>query len=198
MSTDPHAAPPGAATDPAADAPSSTLLTFVLGSQVLAVPVTHVREIVDRSEIAPLPNAPHDVLGLIDLRGRSVPVIDLAARLGLCATPGDEARIVVFALADGAARPAAGPAGGQVGDADADGGGGAGGGGFTCLGVLTERVLRVIELPHDALEDMPDTLSGWRCDAAACLARTEDGRALVLDVDRLLRRDAAPGPFDFH
>ncbi len=164
-----------------------TLLTFVLGGQVFAVPVTHVREIVDRSEISALPNAPHDVLGLIDLREQSVPVVDLAARLGIRAEMGAEARIVVFAFADGARRH-----GGDTDDATS-----AGDAGMASLGVLTERVLRVAEIPQDALEPMPDTLSGWRCEAATTLARTEDGRALVLDVDSLLRRGGRPGPFDF-
>ncbi|MEE4119674.1 MAG: chemotaxis protein CheW [Paracoccaceae bacterium] len=175
MSLAPLSADPDAPGD-APDGPAPlTLLTFVLGGQVFAVPVTHVREIVDRSEISALPNAPHDVLGLIDLRGQSVPVVDLAARLGIRAEPGAEARVVVFAFS----------------------GEGEGGAAATSLGVLTERVLRVAEIGLDALEPMPDTLSGWRCEAATTLARTEDGRALVLDVDGLLRRGRRPGPFDF-
>jgi len=178
-------APLTADLDAPGDAPDGpaplTLLTFVLGGQVFAVPVTHVREIVDCSDISALPNAPHDVLGLIDLRGQSVPVVDLAARLGIRAAPGPEARIVVFAFAGG-------PGGdGQEAAAAA----------VASLGVLTERVLRVAEIAQDALEPMPDTLSGWRCEAATTLARTEDGRALVLDVDGLLRRGGTPGPFDF-
>jgi purine-binding chemotaxis protein CheW len=164
--------------DTLGDAPDGptplTLLTFVLGGQVFAVPVTHVREIVDPTEISALPNAPHDVLGLIDLRGKSVPVVDLAARLGLRADPGGESRIVVFSFDEGE---------GEAGSAS--------------LGVLTERVLRVADIPQESLEPLPDPLSGWRCEAATTLARTEDGRALVIDVDSVLRRSGQPGPFDF-
>jgi purine-binding chemotaxis protein CheW len=148
-----------------------TYLSFVLGGQVFAVPIAVVREVVDLCEIAPLPNAPHDVLGMIDLRGQSIGVIDLAARLGVRVSPEVGGRIVVFEFECA--------------------------GTTVSLGVVTERVLRVAEVPQDAHEDVPETLSGWRCDAATALARTEDGRAILLDIDRLLRRTNAPDPFDF-
>ena len=62
---------------------SSTYLTFDLGDQTLGVEVRHVREILDLQKITRLPNAPMDVLGVVDVRGTSVPIIDLRARLGL-------------------------------------------------------------------------------------------------------------------
>lgn len=174
--TAPRPADPGAgAHDPMRDDSGAgavaTYLAFVLGGQVFAAPIGSVREIVDACAIAPLPNAPHDVLGMIDLRGQSIGVIDLAARLGLRVAPEDGGRIVVFEFGHG--------------------------GTAVSLGVVTERVLRVTEVGPEAHEPVPETLSGWRCEAATSLARMEDGRAIVLDIDRLLRRDATPGPFDF-
>lgn len=160
---------PGA--DDAAEAGGLTVLTFELGSQVFAVDVHRVRAILDRTEIAPLPNAPHDVLGMIDLRGEGIAIVDLAARIGAARDRREDARIVVFEF----------PQEGRT----------------TSLGVLADRVLRVREAAEDALEPVPETLSGWRCEVADGMLRSEEGIAIVLGIDRILGGGGAPGPFDF-
>ena len=84
------------------DDQSSTYLTFDLGGQTLGVEVRHVREILDRQRIARLPNAPMDVEGVVDVRGRSVPILDLGSRLGLPhGDDGDDVRIVVLEIHGG-------------------------------------------------------------------------------------------------
>ena len=153
------------------ETPPLTVLTFALGAQVFAVDVHRVREILDATEIAPLPNAPHDVLGMIDLRGQSIAIVDLASRIGAQAEMGSAGRIVVFEF-------------------DQDGK-------TTSLGVPADRVLRVREIPGDTIEPVPDTLSGWRCDVADGMARTDDGIALILGIDHILAGSDEPGPFDF-
>ena len=71
----------------------ATYLLFGLGTRNYATDVSNVREIVDLAEIRPLPNAPHDVFGMIDLRSQSIPVIDLAARMQVETHPETHARI---------------------------------------------------------------------------------------------------------
>jgi purine-binding chemotaxis protein CheW len=63
------------------DAPCS-LLRMNVGSDVLAVPISEVREILQVTRLTPLPRTPDFVRGVMNLRGSVVPVIDLAARLG--------------------------------------------------------------------------------------------------------------------
>jgi purine-binding chemotaxis protein CheW len=60
-----------------------SLLRMAVGSQVLAVSIEHVREILEVTRLTPLPRTPAFVRGVMNLRGAVVPVIDLAARLGL-------------------------------------------------------------------------------------------------------------------
>ena len=151
--------------------PPLTVLTFALGTQVFAVDVHRVREILDATEIAPLPNAPHDVLGMIDLRGQSIAVVDLASRIGTRSDTGSTGRLVVFEF----------PRDGKT----------------ISLGVPADRVLRVREILADTIEPVPDTLSGWQCDVADGMARTDDGIALILGIDRILARTGEPGPFEF-
>ena len=71
-----------------ADDPTSVILLRLEG-QTYALPLGCVVEVVRMAALAPVPDAPPHVLGLLDLRGRVVPVLDLRRRLGLApAEPG--------------------------------------------------------------------------------------------------------------
>lgn len=63
-----------------------SLLRMAVGPEILAVPIEHVREILEVSRLTPLPRTPSFVRGVMNLRGAVVPVIDLPARLGLPTT----------------------------------------------------------------------------------------------------------------
>ncbi len=58
-------------------------LSFQLGSELYGVAIMRVREIIALLDITPLPDVPNYVKGVINLRGRIIPVVDLRARLGL-------------------------------------------------------------------------------------------------------------------
>jgi purine-binding chemotaxis protein CheW len=69
---------------PRADgAGSSVLVRLSVGDDRYALPLAHVREVVRMVAVAPLPDAPPGVVGVINLRGRVIPVISLRARVGL-------------------------------------------------------------------------------------------------------------------
>ncbi len=73
-----------------------TWVEFRLADLSYALPVEQVQEILRVGELTPVPNAPFPVLGVFNLRGRVVPLLDLRARLGLAQRPPDAAsRIVV-------------------------------------------------------------------------------------------------------
>lgn len=105
----PQASAPGGRPRPA-EAPLSeeapdaqALLRMSVGSDILAVPIQDVREIIQISRMTPLPRTPAFVRGVMNLRGAVVPVIDLAARLGGPATRiGRRSCIVVVASPDNA------------------------------------------------------------------------------------------------
>lgn len=72
------------------------LLTFEQGGEEYALPLLRVREIVEYGGVTRLPAMPSYVLGVLDLRGQVVPVIDVAAKLGLGERPvGKRSCIVV-------------------------------------------------------------------------------------------------------
>jgi purine-binding chemotaxis protein CheW len=113
-----------------ADDPTSVILLRLEG-QKYALPLGCVVEVVRMAALAPVPDAPAHVLGLLDLRGRVVPVLDLRRRLGLApAEPGLSTPICVveaggrgFGLVADAVtdvRPLAGPVD-RLADASEDG-----------------------------------------------------------------------------
>ena len=57
-------------------------LTFVIGNEIFAIPIQHIREIIEFDGLTPVPLMPGFLRGVINLRGAVVPVIDLAARFG--------------------------------------------------------------------------------------------------------------------
>ncbi len=68
----------------------SAFLSFCTSGEVCALPLADVQEIVEYHAITRVPGAPKFVLGVFNLRGNVVPVIDLASRLGLSPRPIDK------------------------------------------------------------------------------------------------------------
>ena len=76
-------------------ATSAELITVVIGEQRFAIDIQLVREIRGWTTSTPLPNAPDYVLGVINLRGAVLPVLNLAARLGLPASEARSSSVVI-------------------------------------------------------------------------------------------------------
>jgi purine-binding chemotaxis protein CheW len=115
-------------------------------------------------EISKLPNAPQQLLGMIDVRGTAVPVIDLRTKFGLPridATPNTRILVLEF-LAQGRK---------------------------TLIGLVADRVFEVTNLDDDRLDAAPDTGCRWRSDHIAGIGRRGDKFVVVLDLERLLADD---------
>ena len=153
------------------DNSSSTYLTFDLGEQILGVEVRHVREILDMQKITRLPNAPMDVQGVVDVRGGSVPIIDLKSRLGIPPLElGEEARIVVIEIDSGSGRKP--------------------------LGILADRVRNVDQIGNDEVEASPSVgVGGWDNSILQGLSRRGSDLIVLLDLERVFGGTA--GAFDF-
>ncbi|MEM1383003.1 MAG: chemotaxis protein CheW [Pseudomonadota bacterium] len=169
--------PPSAAeVGPAGRGATGTFVTFALGNQNFAVDVANVREILAMQPLTHLPNAAQGVEGLIDLRGRAVPVMDLAGRLGMPRAPETHAtRLIVCEV----------PAG--TGQTDV-------------LGVVVDRVSEVTSLGAEAIETPPtlgSAADGSMIQGLSRLGPTPSERmTLLLDLAQVFG-NAAPGPFDF-
>ncbi|SFP04363.1 chemotaxis protein CheW [Tranquillimonas alkanivorans] len=144
-----------------------TVVTFSMNDALFALPVARVQEILDARTIAPLPNAPDYLLGLIDVRGASVAVVDLRRLMG--EPPREDTqdtRIIVFHAGDGPD-------------------------GFVAA-LRTDRVIEVAELDEAPAGEVPisDRLQ-WRARIVEEIGRREGAFVSVLDSGRLLAQPAA-------
>ncbi len=82
---------------------SAQLVVFTLGREEYALPITQVQEIIRYTEPRAVASDAPWIRGVISLRGKIVPVCDLAARLGLAAERADNAKIVIVETVTGTA-----------------------------------------------------------------------------------------------
>ncbi len=126
MTTDAASPPPAGAARP------GRYLTFRLGRESYGLPVLGVREIIRLTPITPVPRMPASIKGVINLRGKVIPILDLRAKFQLPADGyGERACIVVV----------------QVGDPPAP---------LTLMGALVDAVEEVVQLTDAELEPTPD------------------------------------------
>lgn len=140
------------------------VVTFGLGDEIFAVPVTMVREILDYRPAFRVPHGPAWMLGITDVRGQGVPMVDLRMRLGLSAvepTLATRVLIVDVVLADR----------------------------MLSLGLVVDRVIAVATFERDRLESAPDIGLRWRSDYIAGVVREADGFVVVIDAAQVFSND---------
>ena len=143
---------------------AAQFVTLGLGRELFAIPVEAVLEIIDLREMFRVPDAPAYLAGLIDVRNRSVPVVDLRVKLGLpAAAPTEATRIMVLEIA---------AAGRQL-----------------VIGLLADRVFEVASLDGGRLEPPPDIGTRWRSDYIRGVGRRGDGFVVIFDLERLFSSD---------
>jgi purine-binding chemotaxis protein CheW len=136
------------------------LVSFAVEGQEYALPIDQVQEIVQAPEsVSHIPNAGNRVLGVIDLRGRLLPVVSMRRVFGLPTTPLEpQNRIVVVSLDDGV------------------------------VGVVMDTVREVLRVPHELVAPLPGFVAdtGRRSEVES-VVRLEDGKRLVsvLSVNRM-------------
>lgn len=142
-------------------------LTFALGHEAYAVDVRKVQEIIRLTSITGVPQMPEFIRGVINLRGKIIPVIDLRIRFGLStADITDHTCIVVVQIHTGA-------------------------GGRRETGLIVDSVEEVLNLTAQEIEPTPDF--GAQVDTRYLLgmAKVRDVVKMLLDIDRVLGADEA-------
>ena len=143
---------------------AAQFVTLGIDREVFAVPVELVREILDPRPLCRMPEAPAYLAGLIDVRGRAVPVIDLRVKLGWpAAAATDATRILVLAV--------------PLADRNLD------------LALIVDRVFEVTALDSDSLAPPPDIGTAWRCTYVQGIGRRGEDFVIILDLAHLLGRD---------
>lgn len=133
------------------------LATFKIGSEEFGVDILTVREINRMVEITRIPQAPHYVEGVINLRGKVIPIIDLRKRFGLDIKENDKnTRIVVVDISG------------------------------STMGMVVDSVSEALRLPANTIEPPPEIVTGVNSEFIKGVAKLEDRLLIFLDLSKVI------------
>ena len=136
-------------------------LTLGLDGETFGIGIRNVREILDMRPISKIPHAPNFLLGMIDVRGTSYPIVDLRIKLDLPSVPATEAtRIIILDV--------------PVGDR------------FVGVGFVADCVFEVTGIDESQIEPPPSVGGRWKSDYLAGIGRKGDGFVIIFDLARLM------------
>lgn len=136
-------------------------LTVVLGREAYGIAVLKVREIIRLQKITPVPQTPAYIMGVINLRGHVIPVVDLRVKFGLPAELDGRTCIVVVQVAL-AAEP------------------------IVQMGLVVDSVEEVLTLDEGGIEPTPDFGIQLDADYILGMAKTKSTVTMLLDIDRVV------------
>jgi purine-binding chemotaxis protein CheW len=138
------------------------LVSFNIGDEEFGVEILKVQEINRMLQVTRVPNSPEYVDGVINLRGKVIPVIDLRRWFGLQRKEHDKnTRIVVVELS------------GKV------------------VGFVVDAVKEVLRIPSSVTEPPPPIVAGVRAEYITAVGKLEDRLLILLDLERMLAQDGA-------
>jgi len=132
-------------------------VTFHLENEKYGIKVMQVQEVLRMTEIAPVPGAPHYVLGIINLRGSVVTVIDTRRRFGLPDTEADDETRIVIVEADN-----------------------------NVVGILVDSVAEVVDLKMSEVETAPNVGNDESSKYIQGVSSRDDELLILVDVNKLL------------
>ena len=141
-------------------------LTIRLDDELFAVEAHHVREILELVPITEVPNAPEFVGGLINVRGRVVPLADLRVMFGMNrAEPDEDTRIVVMEV-DMDGEPA-------------------------IVGILADKVHDVTDIDAASIEEAPKVGMRWRPEFIKGIGKRNGGFIIIPNMERIFEISGA-------
>ena len=134
------------------------IVTFFLGQEEFGVDILLVQEIIRPAPVTEVPNTPRFVEGVINLRGKVVPVIDLRKRLNIPTIDADKAtRIIIIELEK------------------------------RITGFVVDSVSKVITVPAGSVQGAPDMImSGVESEYITGVSRIDDRLIILLDFSKIL------------
>ncbi|MFN2266764.1 MAG: chemotaxis protein CheW [Desulfonatronovibrio sp.] len=136
------------------------LVTFKVGSEEFGIEIFSVKEIIRMLNITKVPKAPDFVEGVVNLRGKVIPIIDMRKRFGLDSLNHDKhTRIVVVELEE------------------------------VMVGFVVDAVSEVLRIPADTVEPPPSVVAGIDAEYIDGVGKLEDRLLIMLDLNKLLKTE---------
>lgn len=135
---------------------SDKYLTFFLGQEEYGFEILKVQEIIGLLPITRVPRTPDFIRGVVNLRGKIIPVMDLRLKFGMETVDSTDETCIIVVEAEGVQ-----------------------------IGVLVDSVSEVLDIRHDQVEAAPDFGTEVDTDYILGIGKAEDGVKLLLDIDRV-------------
>jgi purine-binding chemotaxis protein CheW len=148
---------------PSADFRSGKYLTFRLGGEEFGIRIRHVREIIGMQDITAVPGTPAHLKGVINLRGKIIPVVDLRTRFRFPEAPFTGTTCIIVA---------------QVSQA----------GEQTMGGLVVDSVCEVVNIAGNDIEDAPDFGEGVETPFILGIAKFKGSVKILLRIEDVLAR----------
>ncbi|MDI9571093.1 MAG: chemotaxis protein CheW [Pseudomonadota bacterium] len=136
-------------------------LTFVLAGEEYGIGILKVREIIGMMTITTVPQTPSYVKGVINLRGKVIPVMDLRLKFNMQAMEYTERTCIIVVEITGPARKIP-------------------------MGIVVDSVSEVLNIKSSDIEETPNFGSKLETDYILGMAKTGDGVKILLDIDKVL------------
>lgn len=148
------------------EAKTTVYLTYSLGDETFATPVTDVREILEMMSITHVPQAPAYVKGVLNIRGMVLPVIDLRLKLSLMADEENpKSRIIVFDVQKGKER--------------------------LLIGCIVDAVTDVLEIAQDQIEPTPNLEDYKNSKYIDGMAKIDDHFIMLINIHKVFSEEEA-------
>lgn len=139
-------------------------VSFILSKEKYAINIMSVEEILRKVDITAVPNAPSFIEGIVNIRGKVIPVVDLKKKLSIGSSNDDiNVRIIITNLKN------------------------------KRVGFLVDAVDEVIRIDHSIIEQAPALSVNVDSDYIAGVAKTEKGMTILLDINKIFSPEERAG-----
>ena len=139
-------------------------LTFTLADEEYGIGILKIKEIIGMMTVTTVPQTPEFVKGVINLRGKVIPVIDLRLRFGMESMDYTERTCIIVVEIDGTV-------------------------GTVQIGIVVDSVSEVLNIKADEIEDTPTFGARLNTDYILGMAKMGGGVKILLDINRVLKAE---------
>jgi purine-binding chemotaxis protein CheW len=136
------------------------LVTFLIQGEIYAIDVLRVHEIISMPKIVHVPNSMYFMKGVINLRGKVIPVIDLRLKFNMEAKEYDEITVILIV---------------ELKD--------------KFIGIIVDTISDVLDLPEQSIQDTPNFSAKIETDFIRGIGNKDDKLIIVLNIDKILTTD---------
>ena len=132
-------------------------LTFFIGDEEYGLEILSVHEIIGIMDVTAVPRTPRHILGVINLRGKIIPILELRLKFGLPSIESTEETCIIVVQC-----------------------------GAVQMGIVVDKVSEVLDIPSEDIEDAPSFGESVNTDYILGIGKSDDNVKLLLDIDKII------------